>query len=274
MFGKLLKNDLKAQWHSMSTIFLCVFFVAVAAELLTVFSSNKYIQVLGGFVVFLALGISCLVVIIAAAMMFSKTMFGRAGYLTLTLPVKTSSLVLSKSISSLIWVFSVFALFIGSLALWIYQVQKVLGDQMLESVESLLSIFGAPSFLTISIGVVFTLINLAITILVIVQALQLSLTCSQVSPISKFGMLGTIVIFFVLFYIIQTVTTAVSNAIPVGFVITSEAVKLTTDTLATANASGSGALTIGIVGSITRLACAIGLHFPIVHLINHKVNVK
>lgn len=274
MFGKLLKNDLKAQWHSISTIFLCTFFVAVAAELITVFSDNKYIAVLGGLVVFLALGFACIVVLIAVAMMFSKTVFGRAGYLTLMLPVKTGSLVKSKTISGLIWIFSVFALFIGSFALWVHQIRDVLGDEAIESVEELLSLFGVPSFLTISIGAAVFCFSLATAILVIVQCMYLGITCSHVSPISKFGIIGAIVIFFVSFYAIQSVTSAISSAVPVGLVITAETVKLTTDTAAAAQAAGNGALSIGIMGSILRLLCAAGLHFPTVYLINHKVNIK
>lgn len=274
MFGKLLKNDLKAQWHSISTIFLCTFFVAVAAELITVFSKNQYISVLGGLVVFLALGFACIVVLIAVAMMFSKTVFGRAGYLTLMLPVKTGSLVKSKTVSGLIWIFSVFALFIGSFVLWVHQVRQVLGDEAIESVEELLSLFGVPSFLTIAIGAAVFCFSIATTILVVVQCMYLGITCSHISPISKFGVIGAIVVFFASFYVIQSATSAISSAVPVGFVITADTVKLTTDTIAAAKAAGSGTLSLGVMGAVLRLFCAIGLHFPTVYLINHKVNIK
>ena len=33
MFGKLLKNDLKAQWFSVSAIYFCAFIAAVACEI-------------------------------------------------------------------------------------------------------------------------------------------------------------------------------------------------------------------------------------------------
>ena len=56
MFGKLLKNDLKAQWHSMSVVFLCTFIIAVVAEIFTLTSDNKVVTVMGGLLVSLALG--------------------------------------------------------------------------------------------------------------------------------------------------------------------------------------------------------------------------
>ncbi len=274
MFGKLLKNDLKAQWHSMSTIFLCAAVVAVAAEIFTLASDEKAIKVMGGMLVFIALGFACIVVLIAVALMFSKTMFGRAGYLTLSIPVKTSSLLVSKTVSGLIWIFSVYALFIGSLFLWVYQVQEALGDQILDSVEDILSIFGVPSFLTIFIGVIFFLISLAVITLVMVQALQLSITCSNISPISKFGNVGTVVMFFVIFLVVQSVTTELSDIFPIGFVVTSDAIKFTSNLARTKIAMGGTGLSISICGSIFRLLAAIGLHYPTVYLIQKKINIK
>ena len=274
MFGKLLKNDLKAQWHSMSVVFLCTFIVAVVAEVFTLTSDNKVVTVTGGLLVSLALGFACIIIIIAVAMMFSKTMFGRAGYLTLTLPVKTGSLLASKTLSGLIWVFSVYAVFLGSLFLWVFQVKDALGEEVMESAESLLKLFGVPSFLTIFMGVMSFCISLIVLVLVAVQSLQLGLTLSHVSPISKFGNIGVIIIFFGLFAVIQSVSNAVADLLPCGLVITPEVVKITSDIHSTKYALGINAMGVNVVGSLVRLAIAIALHFPTKYLIQHKVNVK
>ncbi len=274
MFGKLLKNDLKAQWHSMSAVFLCTFIVAVVAEIFTLTSSIKAITIMGGLLVSLALGFACIIIIIAVALMFSKTMFGRAGYLTLALPVKTGSLLKSKTISSLIWVFSVYALFIGSLILWVFQVQDALGEEVMDSVESLLQIFGVPSFLTIFMGIMFFCISLAILVLVAVQSLQLAITLSHVSPVSKFGNLGAIVIFFALVGVIQSISTGISEIIPFGLVVTPDVVKITSDIYETKATMGINAMSVNVIGSLLRLGFAVALHFPAKFLIQHKVNVK
>lgn len=274
MFGKLLKNDLKAQWHSMSIVFLCTFIIAIVAEIFTLTSDNKVVTVMGGLLVSLALGFACIIIIIAVAMMFSKTMFGRAGYLTLTLPVKTGSLLASKTISSLIWVFVVYALFLGSLFLWVFQVKDTLGPEVMESAENLLKLFGVPSFLTIFMGIFSFCVSLIVLVLVAVQSLQLGLTLSHVSPVSKFGNIGVIVIFFGLFAIIQSVSNTVADLLPFGLVITPEVIKITSDIQSTKALLGVNALAINIVGSLVRLAIAIGLHFPTKYLIQHKVNVK
>ncbi len=274
MFGKLLKNDLKAQWHSMSTVFLCAFIVAIVAELLTVLSSSQVINALGGLLVILALGIACIMVLIAVAMMFSKTMFGRAGYLTLTLPVKTGKLVRSKSLSGLIWIFAVYVLFLGSMILWVYQVQQELGNEVMESLESLLAVFGIPSFMTIAITVASACVSLAVTVFLAVQCLYLGITCSNVSPVSKLGNFGAVVIFFGSLLIIQSITSSLSESFNIGMVVTSDAIKFTTDVEAAKLTAGSGAVGINFMGTILRLAAGIGLHYPTVYLIKNKISIK
>ena len=47
------------------------------------------VVVLCSFLVILILAFTSLVTLITVAVMFSNTLFGRAGYLTLSLPVKT-----------------------------------------------------------------------------------------------------------------------------------------------------------------------------------------
>ncbi len=273
MFGKLLKNDLKAQWYSMSTIFTVVGIIAIAAELVTLFTDSQAGVVFGGMAVMLSLLFACVFIIIAVAMMYSKTMFGRAGYLTLTLPVKTSSLIWSKTVSSLIWVFIVYFLFIGSAFLWIYQVKEALGSAVVGSAETLLSLLGMPTFKQMFIAIVFYCISLAIEVLLVVQCLYLGVTGSNVSPVSKLGNIGAIVIFFASFLLLQEGSVAFSNLLPVGMVIGEEVLTITSDT-AKAAAGLEGALQVNFAGVLSRLVFAICLHFPISYLTEKKVNVK
>lgn len=273
MFGKLLKNDLKAQWHSMSTIFSVIIAVALIGEACTIFSDNQTVIVLGGLAVILAMLFAAIFIIIAVAMLFSKTMFGRAGYLTLTLPVKTSSLIWSKTVSGLVWAFAVYFLFIGSFFLWVYQVKETLGGDVVESAEAILSLFGVPSFKVISIVVIFFSVSLAISILLIVQSLYFGVTCSNISPVSKFGNLGAIVIFAITFLVLQKISTEISALIPFGMVVSPDLITFTSNTNEAA-LNAIDPVKINFAGPLLRLLFGIVLHFPIVYLTKNKVNVK
>jgi hypothetical protein len=273
MFGKLLKNDIKAQWHSMSFVFLGIIIITGVAEIFTLTTKNKVGAALGGLLVFLVLLFACFFIVLKTASMFSKTMFGRAGYLTLTLPVKSSTLLRSKTVSSLIWIFGVYALCFGSLFLWMAQFQEALGEGFVSSAESLLSIFGVPSFLTISFGVVYLIASLAVVVLVMVEAMQLAVTCSHVSPISKLGKFGAIIIFFVVTAFVMYVSDAVGELIKLGLVVTPERIILSSNIVEASRTAGHDSLAICVSGDLYSLACAFVLHLPTAYLIKNKVNI-
>ena len=274
MFGKLLKSDLKAQFYSIAPIFLSVFVVAIVGELFVLFSKNAIATALGGFVVAIAMLFACLVIIIAVALMFSKTVFGRAGYLTLTLPVKTSSLVWSKTLSALIWTYSIYILFFASLFLWIHQVGEKMGTDFKDMADQLFTLLWGKSIATMLSMLVYYLIWFGIIMFTVVQCIHLGITCSNITPFSKFGVIGAVVIFFVAFSIVSGITGAISNILPFGMVVCEETVTLTSNVSKTIHELGDYAYGFNFTGPILTLAAAVGLHFPITYFIENKVNIK
>lgn len=274
MFGKLLKNDLKAQWHSMSVVLLCIIIVSAAAEAFAIVSENKILGTLAGLLVLFILAFACIVMVIAVSMLYSKTMFGRAGYLTLTIPAKTSSVVWSKTISGLVWIFSVFALMVGSLFLWVSQVDKNFGSEV-AAAEQLLSMFGAPSFKIMFILIAIYVVYFAISILLMVQCIYFGITVSNVKPFSKLGVLGAIIVTFATFFVISAITSAVSDILPIGIILTESNVVVTTSIGSTIQALGGNVvLSENITGNLLCLVASLLINVPITYLIRDKVNVK
>lgn len=269
MFGKLLKNDLKAQWFSVSAIYFATLIAVVVFEIgANILKEDKHVVLCGGGVC-LALLVASVTTLITVALMFNNTMFGRAGYLTLTLPVKMNSLLASKTVSGLIWIFSVYALLIGSLVLWLYQIKVILGDQMTDTINNLLEIFGVPNVRTITIGVVIACILFAAIILLVVQCMHLSLTLSQIKPISSFGKFGTIVLFFVLIGGLLSLSGSVSDILPINIIISETSILFTSSGETT-----DATMNFRLTGAIFNIIASIVLHFPVVFLINKKINLK
>lgn len=274
MFGKLLKNDLKAQWYSVAPIFLCIFIVAAVAEIFVLVSKNKVVASLGGFLVCLVLLFACLVIIIAVALMFSKTVFGRAGYLTLTLPVKTRSLIWSKTLSGLIWVYSVYMLFFGALFLWIHQVGKQMGADFQEMADEMFTLLLGKSISTMISMMVYYLIWFAIIIFIIVQCIYFGITCSHISPVSKLGVLGAVAVFFIAFSLTVALTGTFSKILPFGMVICEETVTLTSNAVKTRAELGDYAYGFNFAGPLVMLVVSVLLNYPITYLTKNKVNIK
>lgn len=269
MFGKLLKNDLKAQWFSVSLIYLCAFIVCVALEIGANVLEKPHHVVLCGAGVVLVLLAASVVTLFAVAVMFRNTMFGKSGYLTLTLPVKTGSLLASKTLSGLIWIFGIYSLFIGGFILWLYQVKLVFGEEMAATVDSLLEIFGVPSVRTITLGTVLLCIFFIAFILLSVQALYLALTLSQIKPFNSFGAIGTIILFFALTAGLLFLGGKVSDLLPFNVIITETYINFTTIGYTT-----DTAMNFRLTDDIFNLVAAIALHFPMKYLIKKKINLK
>lgn len=274
MFGKLLKNDLKAQWHSISVVLFAVAIIMVAGEGVALFAETPLGRVLGGLAVIAALLFACVFILVAVAMLYSKTMFGRAGYLTLTLPVKTSKLIWAKTVSGLVWTYLVYFLFIGACVLWFYQVKEIMGEESLETAETLLTFFGMPSFRSIAILCIFLAVSLGITLLLIIQCIQLGITLSNVKPFSKFGIIGAIAVFFISFWCIQTLSEACAKLLPMGMVVTSQVVSFTSNVTETASQFKEQTINISFMGPLFRLVMGILFNIPIAYLTKENVNVK
>ncbi len=274
MFGKLLKNDLKAQWHSVNIILLCIAIICVVAEIFATVTKNNVLSVLAGLLVFVVLIFACIVMVIAVSMLFSKTVFGRAGYLTLTIPAKTRDLVWSKTVSGLIWIFSVFTLMIGSMFLWVSQVDSRFGSEI-EAAAELLSLFGAPSFSVVFVIVAIYTTVFAVLILLAVQCIYLGITLSNVTPFSKLGNFSAVVVAFVSIWVIVTLSGAVGDALPVGIVLTENRVLFTSDFANAVKTLGDDIIfRQNLTGIILSLAGALALNVPITSLIKNKVNIK
>ena len=274
MFGKLLKNDLKAQWHSVNIILLCLAIICTVAEIFATVTKNDMLSALSGLLVFLVLVFACIVMVIAVSMLFSKTVFGRAGYLTLTIPAKTRDLVWSKTVSGLIWIFTVFTLMIGSMFLWVSQVDKRFGSEI-EAAAELLSLFGAPSFSVVFVIVAIYTSVFAVLILLAVQCIYLGITLSNVTPFSKLGNFGAVVVTFVSIWVIFTLSNAIGDVLPMGVVLTETNISVTTNIPQTVRTLGEDVIfSQNLTGIILSLAGALILNVPITSLIKNKVNIK
>lgn len=274
MFGKLLKNDLKAQWYSVAPIFLCIIVIATVAELIVLLSKNNIISALGGLLVSLVLLFACFVIIIAVGMMFSKTVFGRAGYLTLTLPVKTRSLIWSKTLSGLIWTYAVYMLFFASLFLWIHQVGEDMGSDFQDMADQIFTLLLGKSISTMISMLTYYLIWFGIIMFIIIQCLYFGITFSQVSPVSKLGVPGAVIGFFGAFALTSGLTGFVTKFLPFGMVICEETVTLTSNVLKTQTELGDYAYGFNFAGPLVMLIIAVALNFPITYLTRNKVNIK
>lgn len=277
MFGKLLKNDMKAQFFTTSILLIVMASVAVAAEVMIYTSdastpSGMLARGFGGLLVSLALTVAWVIMMVVVALLFNRSLFDNEGYLTLSLPVKTSSLVLSKMVSGLIWIFTVFALMIGSFILWIHQASEIMGDEGISALSFILELVKAPSIDVLGFCAIMFAILVAISTLLIVESMFFGITLSHVSPLSKLGKFGAIVFTIVAYIVLNKFIDIVANSLPFGMIVTEDNYIFASNIFDT-GAKYPGSVAFNFTTYVLTLIVGLGLNVPVIHLIKKKVNI-
>lgn len=272
MFGKLLKNDLKAQFFSVFPVLVIMGVGIAALEIWHYVGDSNAAKYLSGLIVPLVFLFSCLIMIIAVAILYNRSVFDGEGYLTLSLPVKTGNLVISKMISGLIWIATPFVLFIVSLFVYVFQIIAEF-EKEVELGEAILELFGAPSIDVILVYMFVFCLDLIILTILIVQCIYFGITLSHVAPLSKLGKFGAIVFTIATFLILNKFSTAIADILPMGIVIDADSYIFTDNISSTISKAGADAVGYNLVSGFSTLAISIGLNWPIVYFIKNKVNI-
>lgn len=278
MFGKLLKNDLKAQFHSVNVFFFVVAVLSVTFTLISVISDEPVKKVLSALACFVGTLFAFVFLIFAVAGLYSKTMFGRAGYLTLSLPVKTSKLVWSKTVSGLIWIELSFGIFLLSTVFLWKTLVDILGEDAANTADDLLVLFGAPSVKTIVLYLFYYILELAILSLALVQSIYFGITISHVSPFSRLGRFGSIIFIFVTLYLVSELSSKFGQIFPAGMCIATDEIVFTSDIYKTISSlkqnSAMVYLPVNFSAPALQLVLSLLLNIPTAYLVKNEVNVQ
>lgn len=103
MLGKLLKYELKHSARYVMLIYACAG-VVTALMLIAMLAKMTWLSVIGSLVLYMVGIAAIFMTLVAVIRNFYETLYGRQGYLTFTLPVKSSRLLFSKVLVSFIWI--------------------------------------------------------------------------------------------------------------------------------------------------------------------------
>lgn len=275
MTGKLIKHDLIAGARRMGNIYLAAL-IACGAMLLSAFLKSGFLRFLCSAAVIVIAFIAVVVTFVSVVFGANKNLFGREGYLTQTLPVRTSSLIFSKWLTSSFWVLISYALvavaFVGIFVYWTTENQE--GAEIYDMVYSFLQGFGIGAesvyqkFLLIS--AVIGLFNACIFVMFILFAI----TLSNISPFHRLGSFGVILYLALTVAVIQGATYGLESLCDVTLLIQDSGITMLVDQAAISDAVQNGALTIGFTGVYFKAIVTVFLYILTVQLTETKINLK
>lgn len=217
---KLLKFELLQNYRSylgFFGVFLALCLVVPVSN--NVINSELFNAIISSVLVFLGFGIT-IGLMVNVARSYYQSMFGKAAYLTVTLPVSTHQLILSKLLGSLIWLtISGFILFLGFVLFMVVSLE-VPFDAIINGIKEVFQLIGhffqtitAEGFLDLIKVLAYFITGSLSSILLIYMAASLAST----SFVRKHRVLVAVIIFFLVTAITGAITSNVLDMLVRNF---------------------------------------------------------
>ena len=291
MLGKLSKTSLKATFNAVYNIYIAMAVIGVIMLVMLLVDWTKWgdtgvgvgylIKIVASAALCITAGIGVLMTFVAVFSEFRRNMYGNEGYLTLSLPVRSSTLMLAKWLAASFWVIVSYLALVGcAFGSFIYIVKHSMNeyastyDLVMQLVDQLSYSAGA---VTPSINVILNLAAMyafsgAVRACVFVLIVFFAITLSHCRPFSKRGKLGTLIYFFASFFGVYVFAAIITKLVKIYIVVsdTHYTVTLSEYQVQQAWMLGFGAY------SITNIYCtviaAIFLFMICCLLLDRKVN--
>lgn len=283
MLGKLLKYELKATSRVFLLLYPAIILLAfvnkIMGSILKHSSSNFALlpQGIFGMLYFILIVAVCVVTLVLIIQRFYKNLVGSEGYLMFTIPVSSTSLILSKLITAIIWAVASVSTIIASIFILVYY-DGIFADisNGMSVVIQALNEYDMPAAGIIAYAVAFMVISLLFSILTVYT----SISIGQLSTKNK--LLTSIGAFFGISVLNQVLGTIV-------MIITVRILSLSESVVQTVESSSAGTpeemLTIGkvIYGMVASMSIAMLVYISVMtvamffvsrYLLSKKLNLE
>ncbi len=273
MLGKLIKHELRHSARYTMSIYTAVIVISAVMGL-SLLSSATWLGVMSCFALYAAGFITVIITLVSVIKNFYDTLFGRQGYLTLTLPVKCSNLLISKVIVSFIWIVASFLLMALTLVMiFFYAREKSSGYFTL--VSDAISLSGLlemlPSASTVMALLFVAAVWAIITIFTYVSFVYFTVTVANTRLLQSHPKFIGGLIFLVIFSLNNTIGNVLTQYIPITFNVGSDRVFFAFEQMGRVE---EALLSYGVGGTLFSGFFAFGLLWLTGYILEHKVNLK
>ena len=292
MLGRLTKNSLKATFNAVYNIYIAMAVIGAIMLVMLLVDWTKWgdtgigvgylIKIAASIALCITAGIGVLMTFVAVFREFRRNLYGNEGYLTMSLPVRSSTLVFSKWLSASFWVVISYLTLMGcAFGSFIYIVKHSMNeyastyDLVMQLVDQLCYSAGV---VTPSINVILNLAVMYATegaarACVFVLMVFFAITLSHCRPYSRHGKAGTLLYTLATFFTVYVFAGVITKLIKIYIVVsdTHYTVTLSEYQVQQAWKLGFGAY------SITNIYCtvlaAVFLFMFCCVLVDRRVNV-
>ena len=298
MLGKLIKNSFKANASAVYHNYIAMGVIAVIMLILMFVDWTKWgdrgvgmgltIKVIAAAALCLTAFIGIVLTFVSVFGEFKRSMYGNEGQLTLTLPVRSSSLLFAKWLSGSFWVILSYTAFclcaFGSLVYLLRHSAGIIeGDPDYYSIYALVSemirqIAESAGINAPNITVVLNLVSIhaiigGIRACVFVLFVFFAVTLGNCRPFHKLGKVGYILYFFAVTFATHTVASLFAKLLKVYIIVSENAFTFATSEADVQLAWSNGYGAVAITNAYVTALLALGVFLITAVLIDRKVNV-
>ena len=272
MLGKLLKHEIKQSGRMILAIYGAAAGV-MAFMLIGMLTKTTWIGVVSSILLYF-LGIAvALITVISVIRNFNDTLYGNQGYLSFTLPVKCSTLLLSKVLISFFWII-LSLLFTGLCIVMISWNVKAHAETDMIWLVDLIDLAGLREMLP-SGGLIVKLVILIAAlilmhILTFVGYIYFSVTLANTRPLQNHPLLFGALIFFAIYGTTNAIGVKLTQSFPLSLRVVQDNIQIVFRSMDDPDAVFS----YGIAGAIFTALTALALLFLTGYIMEHKVNIK
>ena len=272
MLGKLLKHEFKNSARYVMAIYACT--AAVLAVMgIALLVKLTWLNIAASVVLYFAGLLVVIMTLVAVIKNFYDTLYTNQGYLSFTLPVKCSTLLISKVIVSFVWIIaSIIALVLIYLVIFLNA--RAQSGEELGSILEVLRDSGLldmlPSGAMIAKFLVYAAIIMLLTILTFVGFVYFSVTLANTRPLQKHPKVFGFLIFFGSYALTNSIGAKLTYSLPLSVSVTNEGVKLALTSMERSDAMFS----FGLGGTLFMALVALAMLFATGWIMEHKVNIK
>lgn len=273
MLGKLLKYEIKHSARYTAAIYVATLAFAAISVIALVFNST-WLGVMSCFMLYIAGFASVIVTLVSVIKNFYDTLYGKQGYLTFTLPVKCSTILLSKLIVSVLWIIIGFLVMSVTLGV-IFLYAKGKSEGIFDGIMDAFVISGIteylPSGVVIAEAAVIIAVLALLTVITYVGYVFFVVTVTNIGKLQSHPKLFGGLIFLGIFALVNTVGNLLTEKIPLTFNVASDRVFFAFADMFSVEGT---LLSYGVGGTVFSAVVAAGLLVLTGYIMENKVNIK
>lgn len=192
MLGKLLKYDLRSTWREFAGAYLAILLSVLIIPLLFRNVSNVLVSGIAGFLGVAVVIATIVVMIIMLFRIYNINVFSKEGYLTMTLPVSSPQILVSKLLISSLWIILTGIVALLGFFIFLLNMRAVSLTEIAVAFGEVLSFIGSNGIFAIILMII------AVILSTVKEIAKLFLACSiaHIKQLNRFRIPGGILSFF------------------------------------------------------------------------------